>query len=192
MCPSTETDRRVSLTRLGGVWLPLLLLCGACDDPALPSTALLVTVTFANNPQIDELSITGVAMAQNRAFGPFDSRGSSVVSGCTISLLFDPGDAGSAKVCVEGRAAGTAVASACGMFQIQANAMGTGAIDLQSGSTNPNPPPTPTACQNLDNCCHRISNNAVYASCESIVQMGNADSCTSELNQLKLGGYCND
>jgi hypothetical protein len=151
----------------------------------------LLTITFGDS-QIDELSITGLARAQNRAFGPFGSKGRSVVSGCTISLLFDPADAGSAKVCVEGRAAGTPVASACGMFQIQANKMGMGAIDLQNGSTPSNPPPTPTACQNLDNCCQRISNNEVHASCESIVQIGNADSCTSELGQLMRGGYCNN
>jgi hypothetical protein len=164
----------------------LSLLVIACAPDATPAaqTELKLTVTFARK-DIDELRISGTALARNRNFGPFDSTNSNIASGCTISLLFDATDDGSTKVCIEGRASGAVAANACGMFEVQANALRTGTLDLQ----NVAPPPDPTACQNLDACCHNLPGDQ-QAGCEAIVLVGDLSVCAARLASLEQANVC--
>src|SRR5262245_30595207 len=157
--------------------LPLVLAATACLEPgSVPAppgteTRLLLTVTFANNA-VDELRITGTALAQNRSFGPFDSKGTAVRSGATIGLLFDPTDAGTARVCIEGRAAGALAASGCGDFPVMANALSRGTLDLQTQ------PPDGVICMLLSACCSEL-NSADQAACKTIVDRGDVTACAT-------------
>lgn len=168
-------------------WLLLSLLLAACDTAAAPAgnTELLLTVTFSRT-DIDELRINGTALAQGRAFGPFDTMGSNVVTGCTISLLFDATDAGSTMVCVEARAAGVMAAKACGNFQIQANGLSTGTLDLMNA---PQPPPDPMSCHDLDACCHNLPNDQ-QPGCQDVVQAGDLTACAALLTTLEQRNIC--
>ena len=168
-------------------WLLLSLLVAACDTAAAPTgnTELLLTVTFSRT-DIDELRINGTALAKGRAFGPFDTMGSSVVSGCTISLLFDAADAGSTMVCVEARAAGVMAGKACGNFQIQANDLSTGTLAVMDA---PAPPPDPMSCQSLDSCCHDLPSDQ-QPGCQDVVQTGDVTACAALLTTLQARNVC--
>lgn len=162
------------------------LLVIACGPDATPAgqTELLLTVTFARS-DIDELRISGTALAHNRDFGPFDSTNSNIASGCTISLLFDATDNGSTKVCIEGRASGAVAANACGMFDVQANALRTGTLELKNAA----PPPDPQACHDLDNCCNNLPADQEVG-CNAIVQVGDLSVCAARLTQLEQANVC--
>jgi hypothetical protein len=114
-------------------WLLLAVFALGCggSPPAPPETALVLTVNY-NDGEVDHWHITGVALASGRPFGPYDAHGSQVQSGQTVGLIFDPSDAGAAMVCVEGREGTTLRVNACGMFEIKANELSQGSIDLQS------------------------------------------------------------
>jgi hypothetical protein len=118
--------------RLCGLSVILFALAGCGSDGSgdPPVTALVVRVTFSV-AGVDSLHATGTAMASGRAFGPFDIQGDSVRSGATVGLLFDPGDAGDAQVCIEARHGSAPLASACGSFVVQADAVTHGALDLR-------------------------------------------------------------
>ena len=113
-------------------WLALALFALACGGTPQSNgqTALVLTVMYNDN-NIDHWHITGVALASGRAFGPYNASGDQVQSGATVGLVFDPNDAGTAMVCVEGRDGSTPVANACGMFAIKADEVSRGTIVLQ-------------------------------------------------------------
>ena len=115
-----------------GVLLFALCGCGGgTTNPAPGQTALVVKVTY-DDSNIDHWHITGVALSSGRSFGPFDASGNQVQSGETVGLIFDPDDAGTAMVCIEGREGTSPRASACGMFGVTANQVAHGTLDLHS------------------------------------------------------------
>src|SRR5579884_863538 len=126
------------------MWRAGMLVCAFCacsgadmSPPGAGRTELVVTVQYDPSMAIDEFSVTGTALAQNRSFGPFDSKGSDVQSGATVALLFDPNDAGTANVCVEGRSAGMMVASGCATFPVVADGLSQGTLELTAAQQQP-------------------------------------------------------
>lgn len=116
--------------------LALALLLAACGGSSTGTssgdqTAIVVQVDYSTDG-IDQLHVTGVALAHVRRFGPFDiTDDHKVHSGATIALLFDPGDAGTAMICVEGRDNnGNTQASSCGMFPVVAGEVTHGELSL--------------------------------------------------------------
>jgi hypothetical protein len=164
--------------------------CDASNSTSSPTTELLLTVTYSLQG-IDELQVTGTALAHNRAFGPFDTKGTSVVPGCTIDLVFDPSDDGSAMVCVAGRAGGAPAASACGNFRVRAGMLSTGEIDLQSAMPDGPPPPDPLSCSNLGACCQHLL-AAEQPACNAVVNSGDVAACAMRLAMLKAQNRCGD
>ena len=111
-----------------------LFLC-ACGGPsAQPNpgeTALVLQINYTVSG-VDHWHITGVVLTSGRSFGPYDAQGNNVSSGETVGLVFDASDAGTAMVCVEARDGATPRASACNVFEIKANEVSQGSIDLRS------------------------------------------------------------
>ena len=105
-----------------------LFACGG-SSPTPGETALVLTVNY-DDTSIDHWHITGVALASGRAFGPYNADGDQVQSGQTVGLVFDPADAGTAMVCIEGRDGTTPRQNACGMFAIRADEISHGEISL--------------------------------------------------------------
>jgi hypothetical protein len=110
--------------------------CGGTAAPAPaaspPETALVLTIMYRDQT-FDTLHLTGVTLATGRPFGPFEAHGSEVRPGATMALLFDPSDAGSAMVCVEGLVFNDTRAADCGMFPIVANQTSQGTLELSGG-----------------------------------------------------------
>jgi hypothetical protein len=109
-----------------------LFACGGPSaQPAPGQTALVLQVNYSVSG-VDHWHITGVVLTTGRSFGPYDAQGDNVSSGQTVGLVFDPSDAGAAMVCVEARDGITPRASACSAFQIKANDVSQGSIDLHN------------------------------------------------------------
>jgi hypothetical protein len=104
--------------------------CGGSQAPA-GETALVLQVNYTDD-NIDHWHISGVVLSSGRAFGPYNASGDQVKTGETFGLVFDPSDAGTAMVCVEGRDGSTPRANACGMFEIKPNEVSHDSIDLQA------------------------------------------------------------
>jgi hypothetical protein len=63
-------------------------------------TGLTVTVRYTS-PRIATISIDGDARASDRSFGPYTLTTTELVSGGSVGLVFDPGDAGDVHLCAD-------------------------------------------------------------------------------------------
>jgi hypothetical protein len=112
-----------------------LLLCAstiACSNAGSP-TGLSIEIDYGDG--VVSVAVSGDAEATARAFGPYVLSSTALVSGGTVGLLFDPSDAGGARVCAEARdASGAAIASACGLFDVRAGEVGHGTLTLRAGA----------------------------------------------------------
>jgi hypothetical protein len=102
---------------------------GPNPEPFYP-TALALSVRYSGSSVVT-LSVTGVASAPNRHFGPYSVDARKVPSGGSIGLVFDPSDAGSAMACVSSiEDDGRVRNSDCTGFQIVASTVTKAQVDL--------------------------------------------------------------
>ena len=77
-------------------------LAAACGPASSGSavTGLTLTVVYQSS-RIVTISIDGEARASDRSFGPYALATSSLVSGGSVGLVFDPSDAGEVRLCAD-------------------------------------------------------------------------------------------